>query len=275
MRVKKRITRLLFYVILTAAACIFIYPFFWMLAGTLKPEPEIMQFSPFSSHYSLDNYRLMASKIPIFRSLLNSLLVSTISTVSVLVFCSMTGFALARLHFRSRNLIFSVILFTMVLPFQLTLIPLYVLMVKLGWVDTYAALILPYTMSPFAILLFRQFFLNIPQDLVDAARIDGLSDFGILFRIFWPLSKPALITVGIIHFMGIWNEALWPLIVIRKESVMTMPQMVALFAVGGQAESRIGLHLAAAAVMIIPIVVIYLFLQRHFIASMATSGLKG
>jgi multiple sugar transport system permease protein len=163
----------------------------------------------------------------------------------------------------------------MVLPFQLTLIPLYVLMVKLGWVDTYAALILPYTMSTLAILLFRQFFLQIPQDLLDAARMDGLGEFGILFRIFWPLSKPILITVTIIHFMTIWNEALWPLIVIRQQEMMPMPQMVALFAVGGQAESQIGPQLASAVIMSLPVVAAYLLLQRHFIESMATSGLKG
>ncbi|MCB2199059.1 carbohydrate ABC transporter permease [bacterium] len=261
--------------LLTLASISFIYPFLWMMGGTVKPEAEVMNFSPFGSTFTLDSYKSMIEKIPIFRSLFNSLLVSVISTASVLLLCSMTGYALARLKFRGRNTIFNIILFTMVLPFQLTLIPLYVLMVKMGWVDSYMALILPYTMSPFAILLFRQYFMAVPQDLIDAARLDGLNEFGILFRIFWPLSKPALITVGIIHFMGIWNEALWPLIVIRQESMMPMPQMVTLFAVGGQAESQVGTQLAAAAIMTLPIIVTYLFLQRHFIASMATSGLKG
>jgi multiple sugar transport system permease protein len=148
-------------------------------------------------------------------------------------------------------------------------------MVKFGWVDSYAALIFPYTMSAFAILLFRQYFMQVPQDLMDAARLDGLGEFGILFRIFWPLSKPALITVGIINFMGIWNEALWPMIVVRKVSMMTMPQMVALYVVGGQAEAQVGTQLAAATLMSIPIIIVYLILQRHFIASMATSGIKG
>jgi multiple sugar transport system permease protein len=130
-------------------------------------------------------------------------------------------------------------------------------------------------MSAFAILLFRQYFMQVPQDLMDAARLDGLGEFGILFRIFWPLSKPALITVGIIHFMGIWNEALWPMIVVRKVSMMTMPQMVALYVVGGQAEAQIGTQLAAATLMSLPIIIVYLVLQRHFIESMATSGIKG
>ncbi len=271
----KRIKKFLLVTLMTVLAFIFIYPFIWMIGGTLKPEVEVMNFSPFGSSWSLHAYQTMLDKIPLFRALFNSMLVSLISTASVLVFCSMVGYALGRLHFRGRNTIFNVILFTMVLPFQLTLIPLYVLMVKFGWVDSYAALILPYTMSAFAILLFRQFFLQVPQDLIDAARIDGLGNLGILFRIFWPLSKPALITVGIIHFMGMWNDALWPLIVVRKVDMMTMPQMVALFAVGGQAESQIGSQLAAATLMSIPIVIAYLVMQRQFIESMASSGLKG
>ncbi|MEE9190948.1 MAG: carbohydrate ABC transporter permease [Candidatus Neomarinimicrobiota bacterium] len=272
---KSRINSILLLFLLTILAVMFIYPFIWMVGGTLKPEAEVMEFSPFGSQWSLDSYRSMLGKIPLFRALINSLVVSVISTFSVLVLSSMTGYALGRLHFRGRNLIFNIILFTMVLPFQLTLIPLYVLMVKFGWVDSYAALIFPYTMSAFAILLFRQYFMQVPQDLMDAARLDGLGEFGILFRIFWPLSKPALITVGIIHFMGIWNEALWPMIVVRKVSMMTMPQMVALYVVGGQAEAQVGTQLAAATLMSIPIIVVYLVLQRHFIESMASSGIKG
>jgi len=273
--VKGRINSILLLFLLTVLAVMFIYPFIWMVGGTLKPEVEVMKFSPFGSQWSLDSYKSMLGKIPLFRALFNSLIVSVISTLSVLVLSSMTGYALGRLRFRGRNLIFNIILFTMVLPFQLTLIPLYVLMVKFGWVDSYAALIFPYTMSAFAILLFRQYFMQVPQDLMDAARLDGLGEFGILFRIFWPLSKPALITVGIIHFMGIWNEALWPMIVVRKVSMMTMPQMVALYVVGGQAEAQIGTQLAAATLMSLPIIIVYLLLQRHFIASMATSGIKG
>ncbi len=267
--------RILFFLILTLAAVIFLYPFAWMLAATVRPEAEVMRFGLTGSTFTLHSYKVMISKIPIFRALLNSLLVSLVSTAAVLVFSSMTGYALARLRFTGRKTLFMVILFTMMIPFQITLIPLYVLMVRLGWTDSYTGLIVPFTMSPFAILLFRQFFLQVPQDLVDAARIDGLGELGILFRIFWPLSKPGLITVGIVHFMGIWNEVLWPIIIVRKTNLMTMPQMVALFAVSGQAENLIGVKLAAAVMLTLPVVIVYLFLQRYFIESMATSGLKG
>lgn len=260
---------------LTLAALIFLYPFAWMLATSVRPEIEATRFDLGSTGYTLHNYQLMTEKIPILRALLNSALVSGVSTLTVLVLCSMTGYALSKLKFPGRGLIFSVILFTMMIPFQITLIPLYALMVKLGWTDTYAALIVPFMMSPFAILLFKQFFQQVPNDLIDAARIDGLGEMGILFRVFWPLSRPALITVGIVHFMSMWNEVLWPIIVVRQRDIMTMPQMVALFEVGGQAENLVGVKLAAASAMTIPIVIVYLFLQRYFIASMATSGLKG
>jgi multiple sugar transport system permease protein len=162
----------------------------------------------------------------------------------------------------------------MTLPFQITLIPQYILMVKFAWVDTFFSLIVPYLMNAFAIIMFRQYFMSIPQDLIDAARMDGCNELQILYRILWPNSVPALITVGIITFMASWNEVLWPLIVIRNEHLMTMPQLVTLFAVGGRAESQLGAKLASATLLAIPIVLAYVFFQRYFIQSMATTGMK-
>ena len=262
------------YAILAVATIIFIYPFLWMISATLKPEKEIGSLNLLSSHFTLDNYISVFAKIPILRAFGNSLFVAFCVVVSVLIFCSLVGYALSRLRFRGREALSNMIIFTMVLPFQLTLIPLYLLVVKLGWVDTFLAVIVPYMMSSFAIILFRQFFKSIPQDLIDAARIDGCSELGIIFRIFWPLSIPALITVGIIVFMGIWNEVLWPLMVIHKQDLMVMPQLVTLFTIGGASESRLGVQLAAATLLALPIIIAYLFFQRYFIESMATTGLK-
>lgn len=147
-------------------------------------------------------------------------------------------------------------------------------MVKFGWVDTYLALIVPYLMNALSIIMFRQYFKSLPQDLIDAARIDGCNELTIIFRILWPNSIPALITVGIITFMASWNEVLWPLIVIRNEDLMTMPQLVTLFVVGGRAESQLGVRLASATVLALPIIVAYLFFQKYFIQSMASTGIK-
>lgn len=264
----------LFYIILVFGALMFIYPFVWMLSATLSPEKDIGNLVLIPSSFSLDSYKQMFEKIPIGRALFNSLFVSSIITLGVLVFGSMVGYALSRLEFKGRNLIFFIIIFTMTLPFQITLIPQYIIMVKFGWVDTYLALIVPYLMNALSIIMFRQYFKSIPQDLIDAARIDGCNDVMIIFRILWPNSIPALITVGIITFMASWNEVLWPLIVIRNEDLMTMPQLVTLFAVGGRAESQLGVKLASATILALPIIIAYLFFQKYFIQSMASTGIK-
>ncbi len=242
--------------------------------ATLKPEAEVAGLSLWPSRFILDHYRAVFHKIPLGRAFVNSVFVASTVTALALVFSSITGYALAKLQFKGRELVFALILFTMMLPFQITLIPMYVMMVNFGWLNTYQALIVPGMISAFGILILRQSFLSIPQDLLDAARIDGCSELRIIFQVIWPLSKPALITVGLITFMNTWNDVLWPIIVMREQSMMTMPQAVALFAVGGQADAQMGTILAAATLLGLPIIAAYLFLQKHFIASMASSGLK-
>ena len=266
--------KIIFYICLVIFALIFIYPFIWMLSASIAPENQISGLTLLPSDFTLSSYQQMFDKIPIGRAFVNSLLVALSITFGVLVFGSMVGYALSRLRFKGRNLIFYIIIFTMTLPFQITLIPQYIIMVKFGWVDTYWALIIPYLMNSFAIIMFRQYFNSLPQDLIDAARIDGCNEFEIIFRILWPNAIPALVTVGIITFMASWNEVLWPLIVIRQENMMTMPQMVTLFAVGGRAESQLGVKLASAVMLALPIVVAYLFFQKYFIQSMASTGMK-
>ena len=266
--------RVIFYVLLSIGALIFLYPFLWMVIASFSPENQIGNLTFLPTSLSLSSYAQMFSKIPIGRSFLNSVFVSTAVTFGVLVFGSMVGYALSRLEFAGRNLIFYIIIFTMTLPFQITLIPQYIIMVKFGWVDTYWALIVPYLMNALGIILFRQYFKTIPQDLIDAARIDGCNDFQIIFRILWPNSIPAIVTVAILTFMTSWNDVLWPLIVIRNDHLMTMPQLVTLFAVGGAAESQLGVKLAAATMLAAPIVIAYLFFQKYFIQSMASTGIK-
>jgi multiple sugar transport system permease protein len=263
------------YLALGLGAVVFAYPFLWMAMSSLKPEMEITSLALWSSHLGLHNYAQVLRKIPIFRALLNSVVVSATVTACVVVFGSMGGYALAKLRFRGSRPLLAVILFTMLVPMHVTLIPTYILMVKLRWTDTYLALITPFAVSGFSLLVFRQFFLSVPNDLIDAARVDGCGEFRILTRIVWPLSRPAMATVAILTFMSSWNEVLWPLIVIKKFDLMTLPQLVTIFAVGGQAEAQLGMKLAAATLLALPIVAAYVFLQRYFIESMATTGLKG
>ena len=266
--------KFLFYLLLLFWTVLFIYPFLWMIVATIRPENEIAQFSIIPSQVNLYSYAQVFAKIPIVRAFFNSLFVALTVTAGVLVFCSMIGYALSRLRFKGRDLVFYLVLFTMMIPFQIILIPLYILMVKFGWVNSFLALIVPWLVSAMGIVLFRQYFQSIPQALIDAARIDGCNELQIIFRIIWPNSVPTLLTVGILTFMTIWNEVLWPLIVIRDRSLMTMPQLVTIFAVGGQAESQLGVQLAAATLLALPVVIAYTLFQRYFIESMATSGLK-
>ena len=262
------------YLILILGSVVFVYPFIWMLSASLSPESAISNLVLFPTSASLNNYSQVLDKIPAARSLLNSLFVSLVITAGVIIFGSMVGYALSHLEFKGKKILFFIIIFTMTLPFQLTLIPQYILMVKFQWVDTYLALIVPYFLNGLSIIMFNQYFKSIPVDLIDAARIDGCSEFTILFRILWPNSLPAIITVGIITFMTSWNEVLWPIIVIRDEHLMTMPQLITLFAVGGRAESQLGVKLAAAAMLAFPVIVAYAFFQKYFIQSMASSGMK-
>jgi ABC-type glycerol-3-phosphate transport system permease component len=266
--------KIIFYIILALAAFAFLYPFIWMVSASFSEERTITSITFFPKNFTLTHYIELFESIPILRSLVNSIIVAAIVTFGVLVFSSMVGYALARHHFRGKNLIFYLIIFTMTLPFQLTLIPNYILMVQFGWTNSFAALIVPGLLNAFAILLFRQHFLSIPQDLIDAARIDGCNEFRILFQILWPVSVPTLITVGIITFMTTWNDVLWPIIVIRNEKLMTMPQLVTLFAVGGRSLGQIGMKLASATLLATPIIIAYLIFQKYFIQSMAASGQK-
>ncbi len=266
--------KILIYIFLSLAAITFLYPFYWMIVASLSPESDIGGLLFLPSEFTFDNYFQMFSKIPIGRALANSIFVATLTTGGVIVFSSMVGYALSQMEFKGRNVIFYVIIFTMTLPFQITLIPNYITMVKLNLVDTYAALILPFLLNSFAILLFRQAFMSIPQALIDAARVDGCSEFRLLFQVLFPNIIPTIVIVGILTFMNSWNEVLWALIVIREETLMTMPQMVTLFSVGGRSEAQLGVKLASAVLLALPIMLAYSFFQKYFIQSMANSGLK-
>ena len=268
------IKKILMYVALSAAALTFIYPFIWMIGASFAPMHEVGNLTFWPAHPTWDNFKIMVSKIPIGRSLLNSLLVAVLTTSLVIVTGSVVGYALAKMQFKGRQFIFYVIVFTMSLPFQVTLIPNYITMINLRMVDTYFALVIPFAVSAFAILMFRQAFQGLPQALIDAARLDGCKETGIIFRILWPNIKPTIVTVAILSFIGSWNEVLWPLIVVRNEKLMTMPQLVTLFATGGRADSQLGVKIAAAVLLALPVMIAFLFFQKHFIQSMASTGLK-
>ena len=272
--VPRRTKQVLLYGALSLGALVFIYPFIWMVSASFRPPANESGFNVFAGPFTLDNYRHLVVAVPLARTFFNSLLVTGLVTASVLLFGSMVGYSLARLPFRGRGVVSVIILLTMMVPGELLLIPLYSLISKLGWSNSYQALVLPHALNAMAILMFKQFFTGVPEELSEAARVEGCSELGILFKVFLPLSRPVFITVGIITFVSSWNDVLWPLIVIKEPSMMTLPQAVTIYAVG-QGDGQVGVQLAGALILSLPVVVAYLFFQRYFVEGMATAGLKG
>lgn len=267
--------QLLFWLLLSLGAISFLLPFLFMVGTAFKGPRELYSLNFVPTAPTVENFQAVFTQIPIGRALLNSVFSYGLITVSVLLFSSIVGYALSRLHFFGREFIFNVILLTMMIPGQLVLIPLYLLIVRFGWTDSYQALVVPGMVSAFGIFMFRQSFRTIPQDLIDAARIDGASELRILFTIIWPLSTPALITVGIFTFMGGWNDFLWPAIVIREQSLMTLTQMVTLYAIGGRAGGQFGAVMASSLIGVLPMIVVYLVFQKYYLQGIVSTGIKG
>jgi multiple sugar transport system permease protein len=262
------------YTVLVAGAVMFVFPFYWMVLASLKTPEEVFRLDLIPSRVTLDSYRYMFERIPVWKGLFNSFVFAGSVTLITLIFTSMAGYALARLKFRGRDMLFSIMLLTMMIPFQLLMIPLYIIVVKLHWMNSFAGLILPVSMNALGVFIFRQFFLTVPQELIDAARIDGAGEWLILFQIMMPISKPAVVTVAILTFMGPWNDLLWPLLVMRDQQLMPLAQMATLFGLEGQG-GQWGSIMAVNTMLALPVIVLYLFFQRYFIESVGSSGMKG
>ena len=221
----------------------------------------------------LDNYRDLFGKQSFPRYFVNSTVVAVVVTTGNLVFCSMLGYALAKLHFRGKRLIFGLVMGTLMVPGMVTFVPLFVLIANLGLVDSYPGLILPFLVTPFGVFLMRQFIIALPDDLLDAGRVDGAGELRILRSIIMPLCGPALATLGILTFLGRWNSFLWPLVVAQTQDHYTLPVALALFSTG-QNQTNYGVLLAGATVVVLPILVVFLIFQRRFIEGIATTGIK-
>lgn len=267
--------RVLFYALLLLGAFSFVLPFLFMTSTAFKPPREVYELNLIPHQPTTANFKAVFTQIPIGQAVFNSVLTYGTITVSVLLFSSIVGYALSRLEFRGREFIFNVILLTMMIPGQLLLIPLYLLIVRLHLTDNLLGLILPGMMSAFGIFMFRQTFKTVPQDLIDAARMDGASEFVILTRILWPLSLPTIITVGIFTFMGGWNDFLWPAVVIREQHLMTLTQLVTVYAIGGQAGGQFGAVMASSLLGVLPMVLVFIVFQRYYLQGIVSTGIKG
>jgi multiple sugar transport system permease protein len=257
-----------------AIALAMLFPLVWMVATSFKPEQEIVSFPPrlLPETFTLANYTGVWERLPFTRLFLNTVIFAGVVTVCSLLLDSMTAYALARLRFRGKGIVFVLVLVLLMVPFQVTLIPLYDLLANLGWINTFQGLIVPRLTNAFGIFFLRQFLLAIPGDLEDAARVDGASEFRIYWRIVMPLAVPALLTLGLFHFMYNWNDLLWPLIISQDTSQQTLPAGLALFT--GQHVVEYGPLMAASVMTLLPVVIFFIIIQRRFVAGVATSGIK-
>jgi multiple sugar transport system permease protein len=263
------------YLALALLALLAIVPFLWMLSTSLKTLDEVFVYPPKwipgTIHFS--NYSSLWRDFPMTTWVLNSLKVTTSVTIGVLITSSLAAYAFARMEFPFRNALFYMYLGAMMIPGWVMLVPNFVLMRRLGWIDTHWALIIPAIGQPFGTFLLRQFFLTIPKELEEAARIDGMGHFQIYRRIILPLALPALATLGVFQFMAIWNEFLWPLIVLNSPNKFTIP--LGLGYLNTQHSTDWTRLMAGSVILLVPIVLLFAFAQRYYVRGIALTGLKG
>ena len=268
-------TALLQHSVMLVILILMVAPFLWMVVSSFKTESQIFVLPPqwVPKPITLENYINAWNAFPLGRFYLNSLFVALSVMVSQVFIASLAAYVFARLQFPARDTIFFIFLATMMLPSQIMLIPRFIIMKELGWIDTYKALIVPFIATPFATFLLRQAFLGIPIDLEDAARMDGCSRFRILFQVVLPLAKPALATLATFTFMDHWNAFLWPLIVFQTKQKLTL--QVGLSMLRSELGTEWGTLMAASVLAAVPTIVVYFFAQRQFVAGITLTGLKG
>jgi multiple sugar transport system permease protein len=262
-------------VLLTAVLVLFLMPFVWMIASALKPPAEVFGsgIGLIGSEVRWSNFAEAWSYLPFGRFMLNGLFVAVTGTLVVCVTSVLSAYAFARLRFRGRDRLFLVFLGTLMVPQEVTVVPMFILMQQFGWVDSYAALILPWAFTAFGTFLLRQFFLSIPSELEEAATIDGAGRLRILVQVILPIAKPAVAVLAAFTFINYWNSFLWPLIVVNSREMATVPLGLNLFL--SQNGNQWHLLMAASAISMLPTVLMVVLLQRHLVRGIALSGLGG
>ena len=266
-------------VALAVGAFIFLFPFYYMVIGSLQENPDTSIAGAIPTNgVTLHNYAEINERVNLLRSLTNSGIFTGGVILMTVVFGVLAGYALARLHFRGRGSLFAVMLLVQMVPFQLLIIPLYVMIVRnYGLADSYLGMILPFAINSTAVFVFRQFFLALPEDLFAAARIDGASELRILWSIALPLVRPALVTATLLTFIGPWNEFLWPFLVTKEADLQPLAVSLANYitTLAGRAANPFGAILAGAVVLAAPAVALFVAFQKHFTSSELGSGVKG
>ena len=263
------------YIALTIGLILMVIPFLWMAISSIKPEAELRRRPPtwLPETVTGENYQELFTRLDFTTFFTNSILVAAAVTIGNMVFCSMLGYALAKLDFRGKKVLFALVLGTLMIPGVVTFVPLFVLTVNLGLANTLTGMALPFLAGPFGVFLMRQYILSLPDELIQAARVDGAGELRIFASVIMPLCWPALATLGILTFLSSWNNVLWPLVVATNEDKYTLPVALALYAVGQNA-TQYGLLLAGSVVVVIPVIVVFLFLQRHIMQGISMTGIK-
>jgi multiple sugar transport system permease protein len=275
MTADRRTAALFAYVVLTGLSFVTVFPFLWMVMSSLKDATQIFHLDFFPTHPTLDNYAhlLLSRRSPFPRWFANSVIVAAVTTTSVLFFDSLLGYTLSKFDFPGKRVVFVLIVSTLMIPTEMLVIPWYTISVKLRWVDTYWGIMFPGMMSAFGVFLMRQFAAALPDELIAAARIDGLGEFRILITIAMPLLASAMATLAIFNFIGNWNAFIWPLIVASKPATFTLPVGLANFS--GEAGSDWQLIMTGATISMVPLILVFLVFQRRIIRGIAMSGLRG
>lgn len=273
---RREFRRLIIYLGLGVGALASLYPFYWMFTAATLTESAIFRVPPrlLPGGNLLENFTNLQASMPVFRALFNSVFVSGVSTVTTVFLSALAGYAFAKFRFRGQAILFAIVLFTLMVPIQILIVPLFVMMEQLGWVNSYLALIVPFMVTAFGVFLMRQQILGFPDDLLDAARIDGCGEFTVFLRIVLPNLKPAMAALGIITFLQQWANFLWPLVIVTSPDMLTYPLMLSQLVAPGQVV-RYGEVMAGAAFGLIPLIVLFLFLQKFFVAGMFGGSVKG
>jgi len=252
-----------------------VIPFVWMVSTSFKGPGEIYIFPPrwIPRNPTFDNYIDLFQEMNFGRPFLNSVIVSLSTTFLSVLVATMAGYGFAKFRFKNKNLLFLFILGTIMVPGQITMIPVFLLLSRLNLLNTYWGLILPAIANAFNIFFMRQYIMGIPDELIEAAKIDGAHEGWIFFRIILPLARPAMAAITIFTFTGSWNNFLWPLIIATDESMYTLP--VAVSVLGGQYTENIAMQMAGSVIVILPLIIVFLFTQRYFIKGITFTGMKG
>lgn len=261
--------------VVCALAFAVMLPFIWMIVTSLKSPTEVFAYPPtwIPKEFQWSNYVEMWNEAPFGRYFMNSAIVAICVTIGQLTSCVLAAFAFARMEFKGKNVMFMIFLSTTMISSQVTLVPTYLVMRTLNWIDSYQALIVPFLANAFGVFMLRQSFRTIPKELEEAAKLDGCSRFRFLWQILIPLSKPILASQALFAFMGNWNSYQWPLIITNQDSMRTL-QIGLRYFVSGEGSTQWGIYMAAALVVTLPVIVIYFLVQKTFVESMASTGLK-